>query len=134
MAEKTGRTKTFYAREAILEDLEDMYLATQRLQRPAKTYSAQDVKRELGLYYMFDERALKELKNLGHQARSDIPAYLDQRIVGDADPRRFGKGLKADLVGLWLYRVGDYRMVCQIKDRELLVLVVAVGNRKNVYE
>jgi RHH-type transcriptional regulator, rel operon repressor / antitoxin RelB len=52
LAKKTGRTKTFYAREAILEhlgDLEDIYLATQRLQRPAKTYSARDVKRELGL-------------------------------------------------------------------------------------
>lgn len=52
LATKTGRTKTFYAREAILEhieDLEDIYLATRRLQRPAKTYSAQEVKRELGL-------------------------------------------------------------------------------------
>jgi RHH-type rel operon transcriptional repressor/antitoxin RelB len=52
LAKKTGRTKTFYAREAILEhlaDLEDVYLATQRLLRPAKTYSAKDVKRELGL-------------------------------------------------------------------------------------
>ena len=52
LAKLTGRTKTFYAREAILEhleDLEDVYLATQRLQRPAKTYSAQEVKRELGL-------------------------------------------------------------------------------------
>lgn len=52
LAKKTGRTKTFYAREAILEhleDLEDIYLATRRLQRPAKTYSAKDVKRELGI-------------------------------------------------------------------------------------
>jgi len=52
LAKKTGRTKTFYAREAILEhleDLEDIYLATQRLQRRAKTYSAQEVKGELGL-------------------------------------------------------------------------------------
>jgi RHH-type transcriptional regulator, rel operon repressor / antitoxin RelB len=52
LAKKTGRTKTFYAREAILEhlgDLEDIYLATKRLQRPAKTYSASEVKRELGL-------------------------------------------------------------------------------------
>ncbi len=52
LAKKTGRTKTFYAREAILEhleDLEDIYLATQRLKRPAKTYSAKDVKHELGL-------------------------------------------------------------------------------------
>jgi len=52
LAKKTGRTKTFYAREAILqhlEDLEDIYLATQRLQNPAKTYSAEEVKHELGL-------------------------------------------------------------------------------------
>jgi RHH-type rel operon transcriptional repressor/antitoxin RelB len=55
MAQKTGRTKTFYAREAILEyledleDLEDVYLATQRLVERAKAYSADDVKHELGL-------------------------------------------------------------------------------------
>jgi len=52
LAKKTGRTKTFYAREAILEhldDLEDIYLASERLQRPAKTYSAGEVKHELGL-------------------------------------------------------------------------------------
>lgn len=52
LAKKTGRTKTFYAREAILEhleDLEDIYLANQRLGRPGKTHSAEEVKRELGL-------------------------------------------------------------------------------------
>ncbi len=52
LAKETGRTKTFYARQAILkhlDDLEDTYLATQRLQHLAKTYSAQEVKRELGL-------------------------------------------------------------------------------------
>jgi RHH-type transcriptional regulator, rel operon repressor / antitoxin RelB len=52
LAKKTGRTKTFYAREAILEhleDLEDIYLASKRLERPAKTYSAGEVKHELGL-------------------------------------------------------------------------------------
>lgn len=52
LAQKTGRTKTFYARQAILEhleDLEDIYLASQRLEHPAKTYSAEEVKHELGL-------------------------------------------------------------------------------------
>jgi len=77
---------------------------------------------------------LKELKKLGRQAQRDIIAYLDERVAGDGDPRRFGKGLKADLAGLWRYRVGDYRILCQIKDRELLVLVVAVGHRRDVYE
>jgi mRNA interferase RelE/StbE len=84
--------------------------------------------------YRFDERALKELRKLGKQAQRDILTYLDERIAGEGDPRRFGKSLKADLVGLWRYRVGDYRILCQIRDGELLVLVVAVGHRREIYE
>ena len=83
--------------------------------------------------YRFDERALKELKKLGHPAQRDVIAYLDERVAGVADPRRFGKELKSDLAGLWRYRIGDYRILCQIIDHELLVLVVAVGHRKDVY-
>lgn len=52
LAKKTGRTKTFYAREAILahlDDLEDIFLASRRLARPVKTYSAEEVKHDLGL-------------------------------------------------------------------------------------
>ncbi|MCF7730948.1 MAG: TraY domain-containing protein [Akkermansiaceae bacterium] len=52
LAKRTGRTKTFYAREAILEhldDLEDTYLAEKRLSKPARTFSAEEVKRDLGL-------------------------------------------------------------------------------------
>ena len=83
LARKTGRTKTYYAREAILEhlqDLEDAYLATERLQA-----------------------------------------------------RRFGKALKAQLSGLWRYRVRDFRIICQIQDGILVVLVLAVSHRKAIY-
>lgn len=83
--------------------------------------------------YRFDARALKDLKNLGRPAQRAILEYMDERVAGRSDPRRFGKGLKADLAGLWRYRVGDYRILCQVRDRELLVLVVAVGHRKDVY-
>lgn len=83
--------------------------------------------------YRFDERALKELKKLGPNAQREILIYLDERVAGEADPRRFGKALKATLAGLWRYRVGDYRILCQIKDQELLVLVVAVGHRRDIY-
>lgn len=83
--------------------------------------------------YRFDERALKELRKLGPQARRDILACLDERVAGQAGSRRFGNGLKADLAGLWRYRVGDYRILCQIQDSVLLVLVVSVGHRKNIY-
>jgi len=83
--------------------------------------------------YKFDQRALKELKKLGKQAQREIIDYLDERVAGDANPRRFGKGLKADLAGLWRYRVGDFRILCQIVDGELLVPVVAVGHRRDIY-
>jgi len=84
--------------------------------------------------YKFDDRALKELKKLGHQTRAEILKYLDARVAGNNDPRRFGKGLTADMAGYWRYRVGDYRILCQIKDGELLVLVIAVGHRREIYE
>ncbi len=84
--------------------------------------------------YRFDDRALKELKRLGKPAQRAIITYLDERIAGEEDPRRFGKGLKATLAGLWRYRVGDYRILCQIQDLEVVVLVVAVGHRRDVYE
>ncbi|MFN0129830.1 MAG: type II toxin-antitoxin system RelE family toxin [Verrucomicrobiales bacterium] len=83
--------------------------------------------------YRFDQRALKELKKLAKQAQREIVAYLDERVAGDADPRPFGKGLKSDLAGLWRYQVGDFRILCQILDEELLVLVVAVGHHREIY-
>jgi len=83
--------------------------------------------------YRFDERALKELKKLGRPAQADIIRYLDERIATTADPRRFGKALRGDLAGLWRYRVGDYRVLCQINNRELIVLVIAIGHRKEIY-
>lgn len=84
--------------------------------------------------YSFDERALRELQKLDRQAQRDIVAYLDKRIAGPGDPRRFGKPLRAELTGLWRYRVRDYRLICQIQDQRLLVLVVSVGHRKHVYD
>lgn len=83
--------------------------------------------------YRFDERALRELRKLGQETRRAIVACLDERVAGADEPRRLGKALKADLAGLWRYRFGDYRILCQIKDAELLVLVVAIGHRRDVY-
>lgn len=83
--------------------------------------------------YRFDDRALKELARLDRQIQKEIVAYFDSRIAGNADPRRFGKGLSGPLSGTWRYRVRDYRIICQIKDRELIVLALAVGHRRDIY-
>ena len=81
----------------------------------------------------FDEAASKELRKLDHQAQQEILNYFRQRIATDEDPRRFGKPLSRDLAGLWRYRVRDYRMICKIEDDKLIVLVVRVSHRKDVY-
>jgi mRNA interferase RelE/StbE len=82
----------------------------------------------------FDDAAAKELRKLDRQAQSDILRYFRERIATDEDPRRFGKPLSGDLAGLWRYRVRDYRMICNIEDDKLIVLVVRVAHRKDVYE
>ena len=83
--------------------------------------------------YRVDERALKELRKLDRTAQKQIISYLDRRVAGKEDPRRFGKALRHDLAGLWRYHVAGYRIICQIRDGELLVLVVSVGHRKEIY-
>ena len=82
----------------------------------------------------FDERAAKELRKLEHEVQREIINYLRERIATDDDPRRFGKPLAKDLVGLWRYRVRDYRVICNIENLTLVVLVVRVSHRKGVYK
>jgi mRNA interferase RelE/StbE len=84
--------------------------------------------------YKFDERALKELRKLGRQTQIEILDYLDTRIAGVEDPRRFGKPLRGELAGLWRYRVRDCRIVCHLRDQEFVVLVLRVGHRRDIYE
>lgn len=82
----------------------------------------------------YDEEALADLKKLDRQIQREILDYLDQRIGKADDPRVFGKSLRHSKFGLWRYRVRDYRIICQLRQSELVVLVVAVGHRSTVYE
>lgn len=82
----------------------------------------------------YDRRVLKDLKRLDRQAQQAILDYFDDRIAPTEDPRVFGKPLKASFVGLWRYRIGDYRAICRIEDYRMVVLVVRVAHRSTVYE
>ncbi len=82
----------------------------------------------------FDSAALKDMRRLGRDAQTRIVRYLRERIAPAENPRRFGKALHGDKSGLWRYRVGDYRLLCRIEDKVLMVLVIAVGHRKDVYK
>ena len=81
----------------------------------------------------FVRPAKKELAGLDRKAQADIWHYLRDRIAPTEDPRAYGDPLRKDLAGLWKYRVGNYRIIVEIQEEELIVLVVRVGHRKNVY-
>jgi mRNA interferase RelE/StbE len=82
----------------------------------------------------FDPAAEKELKKLDRQDAVRILRFLSDRVAKLEDPRSIGEALKgAKLGSLWKYRVGDYRIIADIQDGELCVLVVRIGNRREVY-
>ncbi len=78
--------------------------------------------------------ARKQLSKLDHQVQVDILRYLRERIATDDDPRRYGGPLRRELAGRWKYRVGDYRLICEIQDQKVLVLVLMVRHRGKIYD
>ena len=82
----------------------------------------------------FDPGAERELAKLGSEPARRILRYLADRVAKLDDPRGLGAALRGSKLGeLWKYRVGDYRIVVDIQARVVLILVVRVGNRKDVY-
>ncbi|MDL2317857.1 type II toxin-antitoxin system RelE/ParE family toxin [Eubacteriales bacterium OttesenSCG-928-A19] len=82
----------------------------------------------------FDGRARKTLKKLDRSTANIILSWIKKNLVGTDDPRRSGKALTGELKGLWRYRVGDYRLICHIEDEKVLILILKIGNRRDIYE
>lgn len=81
----------------------------------------------------FDKAAKKELAKLDKSTADRILKFLEERIATDENPRRFGEALTENLAGLWKYRVGDYRVIVEIQDAIIIVLVLRIGHRSKVY-
>lgn len=82
----------------------------------------------------FEDAALKELAKLDKPVARRILAFLRERVAALDDPRSVGEALKGSKLGeFWKYRVGDYRIVAHIEDEALRILVLKVGNRREVY-
>jgi mRNA interferase RelE/StbE len=82
----------------------------------------------------YDPRALNDLKKLDRTVQREILDYMDNRVAKAEDPRDFGKPLRASNFGLWRYRVRDYRIIGELQERRLVVLVVAIGYRSTIYK
>lgn len=79
---------------------------------------------------IYSEEALKSLKKLDRPVQKLIISYMD-KIALLEEPRARGKALSASLRGFWRYRVGDYRILCEIQDEKLIICVVDIDHRKN---
>ena len=82
----------------------------------------------------FDDASMKDLAKLDKQIARRITEFLRERVAVLDDPRSIGEALKGSKLGVfWKYRVGDYRIISSIKDGALRILVVKIGNRREVY-
>lgn len=81
----------------------------------------------------FSEAAKKTFSKLDKSVQRRIKNYLDD-IVQLENPRSRGKALVGNLVNLWRYRVGDYRIICNIQDEKILITILRIGHRKDVYD
>jgi mRNA interferase RelE/StbE len=73
--------------------------------------------------------AERQLRKLDRPVQKRILDWLNERIEGCKNPRHFGEPLKGDNAGLWRYRMGDYRVLCEIQDQKTVVLVLTIGHR-----
>lgn len=78
-------------------------------------------------------KALKELQKLDKYTQRILVEWIEKNLVDCDDPRIHGKPLTANRVGQWRYRIGDYRIIAKIEDDKLIILVIAIGHRREVY-
>jgi mRNA interferase RelE/StbE len=78
-------------------------------------------------------KATKAINKLDSISQNRIKAFL-KRLKEQENPRNQGKPLTGKYKGLWRYRVGDYRLICNIQDNEVIILVLDIGHRKKIYK
>ncbi len=82
----------------------------------------------------FTKSALKDIKKLDKPTAAMLLGWIRKNLEGCSDPRQHGKGLTANRSGQWRYRVGDYRLLADIQDEKIVILIVNVGHRSEIYK
>ena len=76
---------------------------------------------------------VKTLEKMDKYTKRILIEWIEKNLVDCEDPRVHGKALTANRVGQWRYRVGDYRIITKIEDQRLVILVIAIGHRRDIY-
>lgn len=82
----------------------------------------------------FEKNAYKSFKKIDRSQRVLLLNWIEKNLVNTTDPRLIGKSLKGNLKGYWRYRVGSYRIVADINDNEIKIIIVEIGHRKDIYK
>lgn len=82
----------------------------------------------------FTQRALKDLKKLDRHTSALILGWVRKNLENCENPRSHGKGLSANRSGQWRYRVGDYRLIAEIQDNRITILILNAGHRRDIYD
>ena len=89
----------------------------------------------MSLYHVeFSKGAKKDLRKLDPSIRAMIVKWLRKNLENCSDPRAHGKALSGNLSGLWRYRVGNYRLIAEIHDDRLVILMLEIGHRSEIYQ
>ncbi len=81
----------------------------------------------------FERRTQKSLKKMDKHNALIIMAWIKKNLVETTNPRRFGKGLKGNKSEEWRYRIGDYRIISHIDDDKIIILILEIGHRRDIY-
>ena len=82
----------------------------------------------------FEKKAQKNLKKMDSRTARIIMAWLNKNLVDCENPFLYGKPLKGSQKEKWRYRIGDYRLICNINEEEIIILVLQVGHRRDIYK
>ena len=81
----------------------------------------------------FTRSALKDLRKLDSHTAAMITGWIRKNLEGCENPRQHGKGLTANRSGQWRYRIGDYRLLAEIQEDRIVILIVNIGHRSEIY-
>ena len=81
----------------------------------------------------FTKRAVKELKKLDTPVKKMVVSWIEKNIKGTTNPRLYGKALTGDKRNYWRYRVGNYRIIAEIRDTELVIVALSIAHRSDAY-
>ena len=82
----------------------------------------------------FSERALKSLKKMNKSVSAMLFAWIKKNLDKTQNPRVHGKALTGGLSGLWRYRIGDYRIIAEISDAKICIIIIDIGHRGKIYD